>query len=473
MSDEAGTSETATAQGQNQGEPKNQAESKGESKHEGESKTQGTPRKSSSKPATPRKTSTSGGSKPGTANGTPRKPSSKPGTPRKPSSKPGTPRKPTTASKPGTPASKAGSKPQTPSGGRGSSRGSSRQKKGQGDTLPSISKGAVGLNDFELTALQGLFDVYDKSGVGYITKAELIDLTDHIKHDIEAARDFAAGLELDRDDAQVSFDQFAGLVANHPDKALRNFIIHAGVVEFLQILQTYQQECEAQNNFMEAQRAAQQIKVLKQQEEGRQQMRLLYAQRQEKYDATQARNEQVRLFNEKWDAYLQEFDKQAQDYIRELSEKHKKALVAFRSEKMAWLTSQPPKFSAKLLALRQNQEAHSKLKRYIDAKRVQDEADDLEDEELAKIEKQRRKKYNRMEKQFRGDQKKELMALVDKIHMRREEHLCQRERDLQRLKQRNKNMKRVIHGRQLSQKKFAAGAVKFSLDLKAKKHPES
>lgn len=77
-----------------------------------------------------------------------------------------------------------------------------------------------------------------------------------------------------------------------------------------------------------------------------------------------------------------------------------------------------------------------------------------------------------MEKAFRADQKKELTALVDKIHMRREEHLCQRQRDLKRLKQRNKNMKRVIHGRQVSQKKFAAGAVKFSLDLKAKR-PES
>jgi hypothetical protein len=173
---------------------------------------------------------------------------------------------------------------------------------GGGDTLPSIKPdGGNGLNDFELTALQGLFDTYDKAGVGYITKAELIDLTDHIKHDLEAARDFAEPLKLERDDAQVSFDQFAGLVAEHPDKALRNFIIHAGVVEFLQILATYQRECEAQNNFMEAQRAAQQIKVLKQQEEARQQMRLLFAQKLEKYDAAEARSEQIQIFNEKWD----------------------------------------------------------------------------------------------------------------------------------------------------------------------------
>jgi hypothetical protein len=74
-----------------------------------------------------------------------------------------------------------------------------------------------------------------------------------------------------------------------------------------------------------------------------------------------------------------------------------------------------------------------------------------------------------MEKLFRADQKKELVALVDKIHMRREEHLRQRERDLTRLKQRNRNMKQVIHGRQVSQKKFAQGAVRFSLDLKAKR----
>ena len=343
----------------------------------------------------------------------------------------------------------------------------------KGGALPSIKKGGGnGLNDFELTALQGLFDTYDKSGVGYITKAELIDLTDHIKHDMEAARDFASSLNLERDDDQVSFDQFAGLVADHPDKALRNFIIHAGVVEFLQILHNYQKECEEQNNFLEAQRASQQIKVLKQQEEARQQMRLMYAQKQENYDAAVARNEQIQIFNDKWDKYLQDFDQQAQDYIRELSEKHKDSLMTFRAEKMAILTSQPPKFSKKLLAMRENQEKLAALKHYIDAKRVQDEADELEDEELAGIEKQRRKKYNRMEKSFRAEQQKELTALVDKIHMRREEHLCQRQRDLERLKQRNKNMKRVIKGRQISQKKFAASAVKFSLDLKAKR-PES
>ena len=198
-------------------------------------------------------------------------------------------------------------------------------------------------------------------------------------------------------------------------------------------------------------------------------MRLVYAQKQETYDATQARNEQIQLFNDKWDTYLQEFDQQAQDYIRQLSEKHKKALVEFRTAKMAVLTSKPPKFSKKLLAIRQKQETHSKLKHYIDAKRLQDEADDLEDAELAKIERQRRKQYNRMEKNFRAEQNKELMALVDKIHMRREEHLCQRARDLVRLKQRNKNMKAVIHSRQIAQKKFASGAVKFSLDLKAKR----
>eukprot|EP00750_Incisomonas_marina_P001845 INCI11719.2.p1 GENE.INCI11719.2~~INCI11719.2.p1 ORF type:complete len:422 (+),score=112.25 INCI11719.2:376-1641(+) len=387
--------------------------------------------------------------------GTPRKgDNSRPGTPKKPKS--GTPRK--NPSRSGTPRKKDG----TPRG--------DDDNTGSGGALPSIKKdGGNSLNDFELTALQGLFDTYDKAGSGYITKAELIDLTDHIKHNMEAARDFAEPLNLERDDAQVTFDEFAGLVANHPDKALRNFIIHAGVVEFLQILQTYQKECEAQNNFMEAQRAAQQIKVLKQQEEARQQMRLMYAQKQEKYNAAQARNEQVQIFNDKWDNYLKEFDRQAQDYIRELSEKHKNALLKFRTEKMAILTSQAPKFSKQLLALRQNQEKLAAIKHYIDAKRVQDEADDLEDRELAAIERQRKKKYNRMEKAFRAEQKKELMALVDKIHMRREEHLCQRERDLVRLKQRNKNMKRVIHGRQVSQKRFAAGAVKFSLDLRAKR----
>lgn len=262
------------------------------------------------------------------------------------------------------------------------------------------------LNEFELTALQGLFDVYDQTGTGYITKAELIDLTEHIKRDLEAAKDFAKPLRLHQDDAQVSFEQFAGLVAKHPDKALRNFIIHAGVVEFIQILSNYQRECEAQNNFLEAQRAVQQIKVLKKQEEARQQMRLLYAQKQEKHDASQARNEQVKLFNSKWDNYLQEFDTQAQEYIRELSDKHRKALIKFRDEKLAALTSQPPKFSKRLLELRILQDKHSKQKLYIDAKRLQIEADKLEDAELQKIQKQRRKRYSRMEKVFRAEQKK-------------------------------------------------------------------
>merc|ERR1712032_1493260 len=130
------------------------------------------------------------------------------------------------------------------------------------------------------------------------------------------------------------------------------------------------------------------------------------------------------------DAYLKEFDDQARKYISDLSDKHMAALQTFRDKMYADLTSRTPRFSKKLLTLRNKQNRHGRLKQYVEAQRCQQIADQLEEKELRAIEKQRKKKFKKMEKQLRDEQNKELAALLEKINARREEHLRSEPRTL-------------------------------------------
>merc|ERR1719326_2125694 len=171
-------------------------------------------------------------------------------------------------------------------------------------------------------------------------------------------------------------------------------------------------------------------------------------------------------FQAQWDSYLQKFDEQARAYIAELSDKHMNQLQIFRDKMYADLTSRTPRFSKKLLTLRNKQNRHGRLKQYVEAQRCQQIADQLEEKELKAIERQRKKKFKKMETQLRAEQHKELSALLEKINVRREEHLRRRAKDWNRLGQRGLNQKRAQHTKQRLQRKRNDEVVLQSLDLK-------
>jgi len=321
------------------------------------------------------------------------------------------------------------------------------------------------LSEYEATSLQALFDMYDTEGEAYITIAEMEDIFNKVKElDPEDVKRVMQ--QCDRnEDARVAFEEFARLVVLLGGKP-RHVMVHAGVVEFLRILEEYRINCETERSFEEAEQATKQISALRAMEIKREKQMLNRQQINEIRDHEDYCDDKTQQFNDQWDSYLKKYDEQAQNYIAKLSDKHVEQLKKFRDKMYADLTTRTPRFSKKLLVLRNKQNRHGRLKQYVEAQRCQQIADALEEKELRSIERQRKKKFKKMEEQLRHEQHKELAALLEKINVRREEHLSRRAKDWKRLNQRGRNQRRATHVKQRLQRKSKDESVLQSLDLK-------
>ncbi len=98
------------------------------------------------------------------------------------------------------------------------------------------------------------------------------------------------------------------------------------VLEFLRLLEDYRTKCEEEGNYLEAAHAHKQLGILKKQEEKRQQKLLRARQFEEKQAIHTLHEQQAADFETAWEQYLNEYDMMAQDYIRQLTERHAVAL---------------------------------------------------------------------------------------------------------------------------------------------------
>mmetsp|Transcript_32359 Transcript_32359/g.85026 ORF Transcript_32359/g.85026 Transcript_32359/m.85026 type:complete len:248 (+) Transcript_32359:168-911(+) len=178
----------------------------------------------------------------------------------------------------------------------------------------------------EINALRGIFALYDPEKSGSISAAELESLLEKIGYTGDSKVDIldaAQGME------SVSFDDFLDLLEkgqpSQPGEAP-----DPKVMEFLRILEEYRIKCEEEGNYLEAGRAHEQLDTLRKQEEKRQQKAVRARQISERSDVQIAHNMQYSDFNAAWDRYLEEYDKMAQMYIQQMTERHAVNLLDFQ-----------------------------------------------------------------------------------------------------------------------------------------------
>mmetsp|Transcript_32358 Transcript_32358/g.85022 ORF Transcript_32358/g.85022 Transcript_32358/m.85022 type:complete len:393 (+) Transcript_32358:126-1304(+) len=253
--------------------------------------------------------------------------------------------------------------------------------------------------------------------------------------------DAAQGME------SVSFDDFLDLLEkgqpSQPGEAP-----DPKVMEFLRILEEYRIKCEEEGNYLEAGRAHEQLDTLRKQEEKRQQKAVRARQISERSDVQIAHNMQYSDFNAAWDRYLEEYDKMAQMYIQQMTERHAVNLLDFQRALQTEMTERPPKWSRELLEWRRRQHMLARQKNYAEAQKIKIIADKLENKEKAALEQSTASLFARKEAQFRQQQQAELQALLKRIDARRKEHIKQRNLDSKRLMQRNRNVQAVLESKQ-------------------------
>jgi hypothetical protein len=246
--------------------------------------------------------------------------------------------------------------------------------------------------------------------------------------------------------------------------ALPSELTDPKVMDFLRILDEYRLKCEDENNYEEAERASKQLDNLRKQEMKRQIKALNARQVSERQDIQIAHNMQFAEFNEAWDKYMKEYDTMAQQYIKQMTERHATELRDFQEEQHQKMVEKPPKFSKELLEWRRRQHMLAKQKNYAEAQKIKRIADMMEAKERSKIDGDWKSSFGTKELKFRNQQNAELSALLKRIDVRRKEHLAQRNLDSKRLLQRNRNVQAVLASKQGVEERIAKGAIKTRLN---------
>jgi hypothetical protein len=296
----------------------------------------------------------------------------------------------------------------------------------------------------ELNALKGIFSLYDTDKTGSIPGTDLESLLEKIGYTGTSKEDILAAAE---NVEMISFANFLELLekgqpqqpGEGPDPK---------VMEFLRILEEYRLKCEEEGDYLEAGRANEQLDTLRKQEEKRQQKAVRARQIAERSDVQIAHNMQYSDFNKAWDRYLDEYDKMAQMYIQQMTERHAVNLLDFQRTLQTQMAERPPKWSRELLEWRRRQHMLARQKNYAEAQRIKKIADKLEEKEKLGVEEDTATLFARKESKFRQQQQAELQALLKRIDARRKEHIKQRNLDSKRLMQRNRNVQAVLESKQ-------------------------
>ncbi|CAK0904012.1 unnamed protein product [Prorocentrum cordatum] len=175
-------------------------------------------------------------------------------------------------------------------------------------------------------------------------------------------------------------------------------------------------------------------------------------------EVEQAQKQQFLGFSAAWDKYMADYESTAYMSLERLKEQHGKEFAAFQEK----LRSQIPKSKAsrELLELRRKQEALAKMGKYEEAFKIKEDADQLEEWELARQASQVGESARRQEQRLRQQQSKALAALLKRIQRDRGEQIRHRQMDSQRLIQRNKNLKVDLAKKQHLEFQRAEAAIK-------------
>ena len=95
--------------------------------------------------------------------------------------------------------------------------------------------------------------------------------------------------------------------------------------------------------------------MLRKQEEKRQQKIIKMKQLAEREEIQNQQNKQYDEFNVAWDKYMDDYDKMAQQYILQMTERHALSLLELQEKLRQEVLTKPPRYSKELIDMRRKQ----------------------------------------------------------------------------------------------------------------------
>jgi hypothetical protein len=315
----------------------------------------------------------------------------------------------------------------------------------------------------QIAGIQQIFSQFDHEGTGKVRIERVPDLIAFLGRDLQLGREVSrqllsasggdSGVDL------VSFEEVVQKLKKVEEQTPAEQSTETTTpLTLLKRLHAYRKKCEANGEYVEAQKARRKYEELRAKEEERQRRLVDQAQRHEMNEVEQAQKQQFLGFSAAWDKYMADYESTAYMSLERLKEQHVGEFSTFQDK----LRSQPSrsKCSRELLELRRKQEALAKLGKYEEAWKVKEAGDHLEEWELARSASLCNDSVRRQEQRLRQQQQKALAALLKRIQRDRGEQIRHRQTDSQRLIQRNKNLKVDLAKKQHLEFQRAEAAIK-------------
>ena len=240
----------------------------------------------------------------------------------------------------------------------------------------------------------------------------------------------------------------------------------AAVADFLTILEEHMKNCERSGKYVEAEIARKRLEELRQHEDSRREESLRSRQVAQRLGVEEAHMLEFQQFNAMWDHTMKEYEERAGELLEAMRQRHELDAREFRATHESAVTV--PKWSPKVLDLRQVERTLAKQGQYMEAQKVKDRAEKLEAEETQRAAAEREEHLHKLESGLAERQDQEVSALRQRIQTGAEEQRVARQQDLERLLRRYHNIKAELdsqqHAERLRQRKGGVTALALAHD---------
>lgn len=311
----------------------------------------------------------------------------------------------------------------------------------------------------QINSIQQIFARFDHEGTGKVLVDRVPELIANLGRELRIGKEVARHLSGGGNSDLISFEEVVQTLKKVEELRPTDQEVETTTpLTLLKRLHSYRKQCEANGEYVEAQKARRKYEELRLKEEERQRKLVEQAQQHEMNEVEQAQKGQFLGFSAAWDKYMADYESTAYMSLERLKEQHAGEFSLFQER----FRNQPKpcKHSRELLELRRKQEALAKLGQYEEAYKVKESADHLEEWEMARSTSLVGDSARRQETRLRQQQQKALAALLKRIQRDRGEQIRHRQTDSQRLIQRNKNLKADLAKKQHLEFCRAEAAIK-------------
>ncbi|CAI2359473.1 unnamed protein product [Moneuplotes crassus] len=234
------------------------------------------------------------------------------------------------------------------------------------------------------------------------------------------------------------------------------------VIKLIKQLNTYFRNCEKQKEFGEAKIVKKKLETLKKKELKRQKDYLRANQEKELISIENSQKIQFFEFSQAWDTFMADYESTAYLSLEKLKERHSKEMAELQKD-LADKLNKNLKFSKKVYDLRRRVEALINMRNYEEADKYKMFLIKLENEERVKKSKELRKDTLKKEKKLKNLHQQQMAALLKRIQRDRNEQLKHRQKDSQKLIQRNRNILVDLLNKQSTEARRTSQFVQYTL----------